>query len=414
MILRLTSILAVSMACRNGLAGDWPQFLGPNRDGTSGEEIAQDFPSEGPKLVWKKRIGGGLAGPVVADSKVILFHREGGDGVIEALGVVDGKGNWRFSYPTDYRDDFGFDDGPRSAPTVSGGKVFAYGAEGKLHALDAATGKLLWKHDLAAEIASRKGWFGRCCSPLVAGDLVLVNAGGESNGKHAGIAAFDAESGKLAWTSSDEEASYSSPILTKLQNRTAAVFFTRKGLEIVDSATGATLFKQTFEPDISASVTACTPVACGPNRIFLSACYGVGACVWEFDPGLKGRAVWRAPDKLDCHYGTPVFLDGCLYGFHGRQEQGQELRCIDAATGKINWKSPELPAGSILAADGTLVVLTEKGELLLVAARPREFKVLARGQILGAVTRAFPALANGILYARDGRQLVAVDLSPAK
>jgi outer membrane protein assembly factor BamB len=415
MTLRLSLIAAAaSFRYCAAEAADWPQFLGPNRDGVSSEKIAARFPTDGPRIVWKRTIGRGLAGPVVAEGKVILFHRQDGDAVIEALATADGKSLWRFTYRTNYRDDFGFDDGPRAPPTMAGGRLFAYGAEGNLHAVEATTGKLLWKHDLVAELASRKGWFGRCCAPLVAGKVVLVNVGGELDGKVAGIAAFDAESGKLAWTSSDDEASYSSPILTTIHDRTAAVFFTRKGLEVVDAARGTPLYKETFEPDISASVTACTPIACGPNRIFLSACYGVGACVWEFNPDLTARSRWRAMDKLDCHYGTPVFVGGHLYGFHGRQEYGQELRCIDAATGEVKWRSPELPAGSILAASDTLVVLTEKGESLLVAATPREFSVRARGQILGAVTRAFPALAGGILYARDDRQLVAVDLSPAR
>ncbi|MGI8601938.1 MAG: PQQ-binding-like beta-propeller repeat protein [Verrucomicrobiales bacterium] len=392
-------------------AADWPQFLGPLRDGHSTEKITEVFSPEGPRLLWKNSVGRGLAGAVASDKKVVLFHRQGDRAVIEAFDAVSGKKRWRFDYPTDFRDSFSSDDGPRSPVTIAGSRVFAYGAEGHLHALDFASGRLLWQRDLANEFAAPPGWFGRCCAPLVAGDLVLLNVGGEREGRKAGVVALAVESGQLGWTASDDEASYSSPTLTRFGNQNAAVFFTRKGLELIEPLKGTSLFKESFEPDIDASVTACTPVLCGPGRVFLSACYGVGACVWEFATSLKGRRLWHAHDRLDCHYGTPVFVKGHFYGFHGRQEQGQELRCIDASTGEVKWRSPQLPAGSVLAAANVLAVLTEKGELLLVSPTPSEFKVLARTQILGAVTRAYPALANGILYARDERQLIAVDLT---
>ena len=400
-------------------AGDWPQLLGPGRNGHAAADepaLAPAFPDDGPAIRWKKPVGHGFAGPVVAGDKVILFHRQGNDAVIETFAARDGTSGWRFSYPTPYRDDFGFDDGPRSAPTVADGRLVAYGAEGMLHCLDAQTGKLLWKHDLAAEFDAPKGFFGRCCAPLVSDGLALVNIGGNAKGKPAGVAAFRLSDGSPAWTGSSDEASYSSPIAATLAGRKTAVFFTRKGLEILDPASGSTLAGDTFEPEISASVSAATPVPCGPDRVFLSACYGVGAAVWEAGPeksgGIHLHRLWSASDRLDSHYATPVFADGFLYGFHGRQEQGQVLRCIGAADGTVRWSSPTLPAGSVILAGKTLVILTEKGELILAPATPDGYKPQARGQILGAVTRALPALANGTLFARDGRQLVAVKLTP--
>ena len=302
--------MSLVSAPAGSIAADWPQFLGPTRDGRSPEKIVESFGPEGPKIRWRNQIGHGLAGPIVAGGKVIVFHRDGGEAIVEAFDVADGKSRWRAAYPTDYRDDFGMDDGPRSVPTVAGGRVFSYGAEGRLQAVDLADGRVLWKRDLAAEFDSPKGWFGRCCSPLVAGERVLVNVGGRHAGKPAGIAAFNVKSGQIEWIASEDEASYSSPILTTLHDRAAAVFFTRKGLEVVDPRDGAAIFKAPFEPDISASVTACTPVMCGRNRVFLSACYSVGACVWDFDQALKGREVWRETGRLDSHYATPIFLDG--------------------------------------------------------------------------------------------------------
>ena len=174
-------------------------------------------------------------------------------------------------------------------------------------------GELKWTRDLAAEFEAPKGWFGRCCAPLVADDRVLVNVGGRHEGKPAGVAAFAVADGTLLWTGSTDEASYSSPILTKLQGGERAVFFTRKGLEVLEPATGRSCFKTVFEPDIAASVSACTPVVCGANRIFLSGCYGMGARLWTALPDGAGNYVERrGPTRLPLRH-TGVFRRPSLW-----------------------------------------------------------------------------------------------------
>jgi len=393
-----------------GLADDWPQFLGVGRDGRSMEEVAGIFPAAGPEVAWAAEVGAGLAGPAVADGRVILFHRQGDLAVIEAFAMGDGSSLWRHTEPTRYRDDFGFDGGPRSTPTISGDRVFAYGADGLLVCVDAASGERRWSKDLAAELEAPKGWFGRACAPLVCGEWVLVNCGGRWQGRAAGVAAFRIADGSVAWVGSEDEASYSSPILATFTAGPAAVFFTRKGVELLDPANGLSLARELFEPDIAASVSACTPVMVGTDRFFLSGSYNLGAKVWQVGPGFSMKTVWAADGALDCHYATPVFHEGHLYGFHGRQEQGQELRCVQASDGAVKW-SVRLPAGSVLLAGRTLVVLTEKGELILAPASADAFKPSGRGQILAATTRAYPALSKGRLFARDGKKLVAVRLT---
>jgi hypothetical protein len=185
----------------------------------------------------------------------------------------------------------------------------------------------------------------------------------------------------------------------------------RNNLSVVDAKDGAVKFKERVRSEIDASVNAATPVWCGGDRLFLTACYDVGANLWQWEPGGKLKRLWRKTEVLDVHYSTPVYHDGHLYGFHGRQEFGQSLRCIRAEDGRIMWESGRLPGGTLLRVGSTLLVLTEAGELWLVEATPEKFNRLGQEQILRGGHRSHAAFANGVLYARDDRQVVAVDLS---
>jgi outer membrane protein assembly factor BamB len=390
-------------------AGDWPQFLGPQRDSkaAAGTVLPETMPEDGWNIAWKADCGAGFAGPVVSGGKVVLFHRSKELDTVQAWDVVTGREVWKTTWPATYEDDFGFDAGPRSCPTVHDGRVYCYGADGVLTALNLADGKILWSKDLVKELGSAKGFFGRCCAPLVSGDSVILAAGGEG----AGVAAFHRLTGALQWKALEEEAGYASPILLPAADGAPAVFFTREGIAGLAPADGRVLFREPFRSRQHASVNAASPVLTGDGRFFTSACYDVGAAVWELGKNGKLSAVWRAPDKLDCHYSTPVVVEGHLYGFHGRQESGQELRCVRASDGEVRWSQP-LAAGHVIAAGGRLLILTEQGELILAAASPDKKPALtARGEILRGGHRAPPALAGGFLYAKDKSRLVAVKLA---
>jgi outer membrane protein assembly factor BamB len=395
-------------------AADWPQFQGLKRDGIADESeaaVTHSFPSAGPKLLWKKVLGTGFAGPVVAEGKVIVTHRIGDEVNVEALDPASGKGIWKFSYITDYRDSFGFDNGPRACPTVTDGKVIVHGAEGVVHALDLKTGVKLWSYDTVKELSSPQGYFGRASAPTaIFGNRVAVSAGGSNAKGAAGVIALNLEDGKPAWQSVDDESSYASFVYGVKEQFPALICWMRNDLAVVDASDGTVKFKQHLRSEMDASVNAATPIWCGPDKLFLSACYGVGASLWKWDASGKLTPIWQKEDALDCHYSTPVFLDGHLFGFHGRQEQGQTLRCIRAADGKVVWESERVHGGTLLLVKDTLVVLTESGELWLVEAKPDKFNQLASGQILRAGHRSYPAFSNGVLYARDGKEMVAVDL----
>jgi len=178
-------------------AEDWPQFLGPSRDGVyRGPALAETWAPEGPTVVWRKSIGQGFSGPVVAQGRVILFHRVGNEEVVEAIDPLTGTTQWRYAYGSSYRDDFGFDEGPRAVPVVTGGVVYTFGAQGQLHAIDLEEGTRIWSVDTMQRFSVPKGFFGAAGSPLVEDGRVLANVGGSN----AGIVAFDAKTGDVLWT----------------------------------------------------------------------------------------------------------------------------------------------------------------------------------------------------------------------
>lgn len=404
-----TSILflAALLILGAGAAGqDWPQFRGPGRDGVvPGPATVASFPPDGPELVWEMAVGAGFSAPVVSLGRLVIFHRRGDREVVEALRATDGARVWEFSYETRYRDDFGFDDGPRAAPVIANGRVFTFGAQGILHCLDFETGRKLWAVDTHREFGVRKGFFGAASTPLVLDDRVLANVGGEEG---AGIVAFEADTGETLWTATDHGASYSSPIAAPLDGKTMAVFFTREGLATVDPSTGEVVYERRWRSRSNASVNAATPIAMG-EIVFLSASYGTGAIAMRLC-NRRVEELWSGEGVIDNHYSSCVRDGGTLFGFHGRQEHGQSFRAADLPTGELLWSHNPIRAGSVTRIGDRLLLLLESGEVLLVAASREEFKILARAQILGGETRAFPAVADGLLFARDTDSLVCLRL----
>ena len=397
--------IVVAAAATHAAAQDWPQFLGPGRDGRyTGPPLAESWPGGGPRRLWSRPVGAGFAGPAVAGGRVILFHRLGGREVVEALDAGTGDTVWRYDYATSYRDDFGFDEGPRSVPVVHDGRVYTFGAQGQLHAVDLETGSGVWRVDTHARYGVRKGFFGAAGSPLVEDGRVIANVGG----RRGGIVAFDAATGDELWTATTHEASYSSPAAGTFGGRRLALVFTRTGLVGLDPATGEVRFENRWRSRLGASVNAATPLVVG-DRVFISASYGTGAALLRVDGGTLAEE-WSGDDSMTNHYATAVIHDGVLYGYHGRQEYSPSLRAVDLRSGAVRWSEDRFGAGTVTLAGDLLVVLRESGELMLAEATPEALRPLARARILPGVVRAYPALADGVLYARNTDTLVAVDL----
>jgi outer membrane protein assembly factor BamB len=388
------------------LAADWPQFLGPNRNGVSPETgLLGTWPRGGPPVVWQRPLGSGFSGPVVAGGgRLVLVHRSGDKEIVACIDAATGKDHWQFAYPSSYRDDYGKGDGPRSTPLIADNHVYTLGAEGQLHCVDLATGKETWQRSLNAEYQVPKGFFGVATSPLVEGKLLLLNVGG----KGAGIVAFDKDTGKEVWRATNHEASYSSPVAATLNGNRQVVFFTREGLVLLDPRTGAVNYSKHWRSRMHASVNAATPLVTG-GLIFLSACYGTGAILLEVTRDHI-QELWKSDEVMSTHYNTCVQSKGFLYGFHGRQEEGAKLRCVELKTGKVQWTDDHAGCGSLILAQDNLIILNEHGQLILVEATPVSYKEKARAQVLTAPCRSPLALAEGLLYGRDSKKVVCWNL----
>ena len=386
-------------------AEDWPQFLGPRRDGVSAETGIKNWGPGGPKVAWSRDIGPGFAGPVVQGDRLILFYRSGDEEVVECIRAETGNPLWKFGYATAFDDDFGKGDGPRATPVIAGDKVVTFGADGWLHALDLATGKKLWGRALLKEYKVPPSYFGVGSSPLVVEDRVLVNVGG----KNAGIVAFALASGEELWKATGDGASYSSPTLAMVGDATHAVFFTRQGVALVDPKTGGVRFQMPWRARIDASVNAATPLIIG-DQAFFSTCYDTGALLLKLRKDGADK-LWDSDELMTNHYNTSVYRDGHLYGCHGRQEAGASFRCVELKTQKVRWDQARFGCGSMILAGDKLIVLTERGDLVLVDATPAAYRELARAQVFTAAPcRAQIALSNGRLFARDQKKVTCFEV----
>jgi len=386
------------------LAADWPQHLGSNRDGHSSETgLSRAWPKDGPPVLWKRNVGTGWAGPAIAGDRLILFHRVGGNDTVECLNPTTGKEIWKATYASRYVDDFNFDDGPRAVPLIADKRVFTLGADGSLRAWNLETGVGIWDRNVNKDYGVEKGFFGTATSPMIASGKLIINVGA----KGAGVVAFDPATGKELWKSSDDGVSYSSPVVGKLGDEELAIFFTRNGLLALSPDKGEVKYRYPWRPRINASVNAATPIVSG-GRVFLSTSYGTGAVVLEVKRG-KLEEVWMGDKSISSHYPTPVLIKDHLYGIDGRQEGGQaQLRCVEWATGKVQWAEKQFGCAGLIAVDGLLIACAENGDIVLIEPSTERYKELARARVLDSPVRALPALSGGKLFVRDGKKLLAI------
>jgi outer membrane protein assembly factor BamB len=224
-------------------------------------------------------------------------------------------------------------------------------------------------------------------------------------GKGAGIVAFDRKTGKEQWKATSDEASYSSPTVANFSGKRRLVFFTREGLVVLEPADGKVVHQLHWRARIAASVNAATPLV-SDDHVFISASYATGAMLLH--AGADGwKEVWSNDQSLSNHYNTGVLHQGNLFGIHGRQEYGADLRCVEWKTGKVRWSKERFGCSSLILADGLLIAAVDTGELVLLDADAERYREKGRFQALEKPVRAMPALSDGRLFVRDGKQLAA-------
>ena len=398
--LLLTLVTVVVLA--SGLKGadrDWPQFLGPDRNGVyDGPPLLETWGAGGPRVVWRKQVGQGFSGPVVVENRVILFHRVENREVIEAFDARSGASEWQYGYPTTYRDDFGFDEGPRAVLWCQRHGVHLRRRR-PAAAIDLAPAKRFGAK-IDAAVQGPKGFLERGLSLVEDGRVWRTSAATRP------ASGFRCQRGRSCGRRPIRGEDSSATGAT-LGGRRLAVFLTRAGLVGLDPANGMVQFQRRWRARMAASVNAATPVVIG-DLLFVSAQYGPGAAVMRVE-GSTLTDLWSSDDVLSNHYATSVYVDGHLYGFHGRQEFGPSFRAVEFRTGKVRWSQDQFRAGSVTLAGNRLLILREGGELVLAAASPDAFRPVARAQILPATVRAYPAIADGFLYVRNENPLVGLD-----
>ena len=408
------AILALALLPSSVFSGDWPQILGPNRNGSAEKEsLAAAWPAGGPKTLWKRDVGSGFSGVAVTGGKCVVFHRVGDVERIEALNAADGTALWKVDVPTNYQPAYVDDNGPRAVPAIHGGKVFVYGAMGGLHCIDLEQGTKLWSRDTFKEFNSGRsrgepaeGFFGHGSSPLVDGKLVVVNVGGDE--KQAGVVAFDVATGKTVWTAGSERASYSSPIVATVGATRHLIVAARLNTLSLDPANGKIRWTLPFGKRGPTVNGACPTVVDG--HLFLTASYGIGAVFAKIGDDAAETA-WADDDTCSSQYATCVEDGGVFYGLHGRQDVGRAaLRCFDPKTQKVAWSKEDFGYGTLIKADGKLLIATTDGQLILAGLDKTRYRELARAELLPGTTRALPALSNGRLFVRNDRTLKCVDV----
>jgi outer membrane protein assembly factor BamB len=450
---------------------DWPDFLGPHRDSRSPEApLATDWTAHPPRIVWQCELGESYSAPSISRGRLFHFDRHDDKHRLTCRRSETGEELWTHELPAEFTDMLGYNNGPRATPVVDGQRVYIASPEGLLECVNVVTGERMWSVDTLKDFGVVKNFFGVGSTPLVWQDLLIVNVGGSPagsptdvyaargrvEGNGTGVVAFDKLTGKVRWQATDELASYSSPvaasIATQAGERPWCFVFARGGLVGLDPRSGAVDFQFPWRSAKLESVNASSPVVVG-DEVFISEAYGPGSALLRVGETLRDSnlpvsersahtVVWqddpRSRDKaMELHWNTAVHVDGYLYGSSGQHGGDAELRCIDRATGEVQWSERGLARSSLLLVDGSLVCLSEDGALRLLRATPEKFDVLAEFTPtvddslresnsaasedvpleVGAPLLEYPAwvapvLSHGLLYVRGKDRLVCLEVIP--
>ena len=406
-------------------ADDWPRWRGARLDGVSREmALLNPWPKNGPTRIWHVGLSGGFSSVAVADGKVFTQTKQGNQEIVLCLDAATGKELWRYGYDANYESHVSFTGGPRpdsrtgprATPTVDGDRVYTMGATGILVSLDAKTGKRIWQREMLRPAGQYRvtndnpfyppggvPMHGVSSSPLVVGDRLFVAPGGPS-GKT--LAALDKNDGRTVWEALDDGVGQSSPIWAEVAGSPQLIFLTATRVVGVAPRDGSLLWSYPWKTNFDLNIA--TPVY-ADGQVFISSNYGKGGALLRLTNKSEPELVWESL-SMQNHFSTSVLYDGHLYGFSGTR-----LRCVDVQTGKLLWDNIGMGMGSVLVADGHLIVLGEQGQLVLAKATPTGYTEISRVQVFDdeTLTWTVPVLSGGRLFIRHQNGLAAFDLRKA-
>ncbi len=395
-------MLLGSLCILSAAGGDWYQYRGPNRDGISRETgLVRGWGEAGPKEVWRVPVGPAFSGISVVGNRVYNMGSDDTSEYAFALDAQTGKEVWRVPVGDLFKDNFG--DGPRSTPAIHGDLVYVLGSMGRLMALQTAAGDKIWEVDFRKELESALPGHAFCTSPLVLDNQLIVETAGSDA---RAVSSFDKNTGKLNWSSKEDKLAYSSPQTMDFNGVRQLVFLTRSQLFALDIQGKELWSTPSFVPPVHTSPA--MPLFVAPDLIFISASYNGGAKVVRMKregQSVAVETVWENRRVMRNHFNTSVAQDHYVFGFDKAM-----FKCIDARNGEQQWVQRGLGKGSLIGADGMLIVLSERGKLHLVEADLTAYKELASHQVLTGRCWTQPSLAAGRLYVRNQKEMVCLDL----
>ncbi len=382
---------------------DTPQFMGPNRDGVlRGSNLARDWTVVPPRQLWRQPVGGGWSSFAVTGSRAFTQEQRGEDEWVSCYEVLTGRLIWAQTNHVRFFQWQG-GEGPRATPTVDRGRVFAFGGTGILDCLEASTGRRVWTRDVLAENNLPNLIWGVSASPLVFDETVVVT-GGAAN--RATVLAYHRETGEPLWQSGTDKVSYASPVLATLAGKRLVLSVNATSLTGHDPVSGAVLLDVPWAPRDFPKAS--QPIVLEGDRVFLSAGYGMGCVMLQVKAEADGRLaveeLWRNR-MMKTQFNSAAHRDGNLFGL----DDGF-LACVDAATGKRQWKDGRYGSGQSLIVDDLVLIQSERGPVVLAAADPGEFRELGRLAALEEKTWNHPALAGRYLLVRNDREAACYEL----
>jgi outer membrane protein assembly factor BamB len=395
---------------------DFPQFLGPDRsESLEHVRLARDWTARPPRLCWRHEIGAGWSAFSVVHGHAVTMEQRGDQEMVTCYNVRSGQCEWSHTIAGRYESVSG-GVGPRATPTVVDGRVYTQTASGRLLCLDAASGEVCWEKNLLEEYgvspeqeASQIVW-GRSGSPLVVDDLVIVPAGGQNGGRLVSLVAYDKRRGVRVWEGGSEQISYSSPSVATLAGVRQVLIVNESSASGHELRSGGLLWQHPWPGRSYRNPNVSQAVAVSPNRVFLSKGYGGGAVLLELSPRGKGtfavREVWKNSAVMRTKFANVAMKDGFAYGL-----SDGTLECLDLADGRSKWRTGHYQHGQILRVDDLLLVLSERGEMVLVEATPDHAnRVLGRFQALDGQAWNNIALSGPYLLVRNAEEAACYEL----